>query len=89
MMSILHVVAAESGERPVWFVHGARDGRHHPFADEVRDLAGGRPNIDLHVAYSRPRPEDEIGTDYDSEGRVNGALLADLVQNLDAHYFLC
>ncbi len=89
MLSILHAVAPESGDRPVWFVHGARDGRHHPLAGEVRDLVADRPNIDLHVAYSRPRPEDEIGADYDSEGRVNGALLAKLIQNMDAHYFLC
>jgi len=89
MLSILHAVAPESGDRPVWFVHGARDGRHHPLAGEVRDLVADRPNINLHVAYSRPRPEDEIGADYDSEGRVNGALLAKLIQNMDAHYFLC
>ncbi len=89
MMSILNAVAAESSDRRVWFVHGARDGRHHPLADEVRDLVADRPNIDLHVAYSRPNPEDEIGADYDSEGRVNGALLAELTQNVDAHYFLC
>ena len=89
MMSILNAVAAESSDRRVWFVHGARDGRHHPLADEVRDLVADRPNIDLHVAYSRPNPEDKIGADYDSEGRVNGALLAELTQNVDAHYFLC
>jgi hypothetical protein len=89
MMSILHAVAAESSDRRVWFVHGARDGRHHPLADEVRGLVANRPNIDLHVAYSRPSPEDEIGSDYDSEGRVNGALLAEMTQNVDAHYFLC
>jgi ferredoxin-NADP reductase len=89
MLSILHSVAAESSGRRVWFVHGARDGRHHPLADEVRDLVADRPNINLHVAYSQPRPEDKIGAVYDSEGRVNGALLAELTQNVDAHYFLC
>lgn len=89
MLSILHTVAAENSNRRVWFVHGARDGRHHPLAGEVRDLVADRPNIDLHVSYSRPCPEDEIGADYDSEGRVNGALLTELTQNVDAHYFLC
>jgi hypothetical protein len=27
--------------------------------------------------------------DYNSEGRVNGALLAGLVGDLDAHYLMC
>ncbi len=89
MLSILHAVAAENSDRPVWFVHGARDGQHHPLAGEVRNLVANRPNIDVHVAYSRPRPKDRIGADYDTEGRIDGVLLSDLVRNMDAHYFLC
>jgi len=89
MVSMLHALAAEGGERPVWFVHGARDGGHHPLAREVRELAARHTGIRVHVAYSRPRPEDETGIDYDSEGRVDGALLASLIGDLDAHYFLC
>jgi ferredoxin-NADP reductase/predicted pyridoxine 5'-phosphate oxidase superfamily flavin-nucleotide-binding protein len=89
MVSILHTVASENSDRPVWFVHGARDSNHHPLANEVRELIANRPNITVHVAYSRPGTEDEPGTHYDSKGRVTGALLADLVQNVDTHYFLC
>ncbi len=89
MVSMLHILAAEDGQRPVWFVHGARDGGHHPLAREVRDLAARRAGIEAHVAYSQPRPEDEMGTDHDSVGRVSDALLAGLIQNIDAHYFLC
>ena len=89
MMSMLHAVAAEGGARPVWFVHGARDGQHHPLAEEVRNLAESRPSFNVHVAYSRPGPEDRIGRDYDSAGRVDGALLARLVEAVEAHYFLC
>ena len=89
MISILHTVASKNSGQPVWFVHGARDGQHHPLAGEVRDLAEDHPNINLHVAYSRPGCGDELGSDYHSQGRVDGALLADLVHNVDAHYFLC
>ena len=89
MMSILHTVANENSDRPAWFVHGARDGNHHPLIDEVRGLITERPNINLHVAYSNPRPEDEMGRHFDSEGWVTGTLLASLVNDRDAHYFLC
>lgn len=89
MVSMLHSLAAENGERRVWFVHGVRDGGHHPLAREVRALATRRADTQIHVAYSRPRAEDKIGIDYDSEGRVNGSLLADLIDNVEAHYFLC
>jgi ferredoxin-NADP reductase/predicted pyridoxine 5'-phosphate oxidase superfamily flavin-nucleotide-binding protein len=89
LMSIVHTVATENSDRSVWFVHGARDGSHHPLNEEVRNLVADCPNITVHVAYSRPRPEDELGRHYDSEGRVTGTLLASLVKNVDAHYFLC
>lgn len=89
MMSMLHALAAEDGARPVWFVHGVRDGAHHPLAREARALAAKRPDIHVHMAYSRPRPEDSAGVDYDSAGRVDGALLAGLVEDREAHYFLC
>lgn len=89
MMSILHAVASENNDRPVWFVHGARDSDHHSFAKEARDLANNKPNIHIHVAYSRPHDEDEIGVHYNSEGRVTGDMLNELVGNADAHYFLC
>ncbi len=89
MMSILHAVAAQHSDRPVWFVHGARDGDHHPLATEVRNLITDHADMSLHVAYSRPNPDDKLGIDFDSEGRVTGALLVDLVGNVDAHYFLC
>ena len=89
MMSILHAVAGEGGDRPVWFVHGVRDGAHHPLAREVREVAAQHANIKAHIAYSRPKAEDQVGVDFESEGRVDGALLKRLVSEPDAHYFLC
>jgi len=86
MLSMLHALAADGEDRPVRFVHGARDGRHHPLADEVRDLAASRAGIDIHFAYSRPL-EGDAG--HDSQGRVDGALLARLAPEADANYYLC
>jgi len=43
----------------------------------------------VHVAYSQPRSEDVLGRDYQSLGRIDGALLEELVQGLDADFYLC
>jgi ferredoxin-NADP reductase len=86
---MLHALVASGEERGVWFVHGARDGRHHPLADEVRRLAEAMPRVVLHVAYSRPLPEDEAGGRFDSRGRIDGALLESLVPGLEADFYLC
>ena len=89
LVSMLHGLVCGGDSRRVWFVHGARDGRHHALADEVRGLAARAPNVRLHVAYSRPRPEDELGRHYDSAGRVDGPLVEKLVPELDGDFYLC
>ncbi len=89
MVSMLHALIRGPSSRPVWFIHGARDGAHHPLSEEVRLLVAGRERAHAHVAYSRPRPADVPGVDYDSTGRVDGALIAKLVPGLDAEFYLC
>ena len=80
LVSMLHALAPDPA-RPVWFVHGARDGLHHPLRDEVQALVYGAEHVQLHVTYSRPRPEDRAGRDFQSRGRVDAALLEKLTAN--------
>ncbi len=89
MVGMLHDLVARGDPRPILFVHGARDGRHHPFADEVRELADENANIAIHTAYSHPDPTDEPGRDYDRHRRVSADLLAELGAGPDAHYLIC
>lgn len=89
MVSLLHALAAEENPRMVVFIHGAHDGQHHPFAREVCELAAGRPTMKTHTTYSNPRPEDVAGINYDSKGRIDGALLATFAKIPNAHYMLC
>ncbi len=89
MAAMLHTLAVEEGERPVWFVHGARNSRQHALANEMRQLAAVRQGVSLHIAYSRPLAEDKRGVEYDSEGRVDGDLIRSFMAMPEAHYLLC
>ena len=89
MLSMLYQLAAAGAERPIWWLHGARDGAHHALADEVAQLAARHPNLSTRVAYSRPAPGDELGVHYDVQGRVDAKLVADFVDASDAQYYLC
>lgn len=88
MMSMLHQLAGDAN-RPVRFIHGARDGDHHALAAEARTLAEGLGHLSIHIAYSRPAPTDVPGRDYDSQGRVNIDLVERLLPGLDADFYLC
>jgi uncharacterized protein len=93
MLSMASSATYLKPNRPIWFVHGARDGRFHAFREEVMALAKPtagipqeHPNLNVHFRYSRPRTEDE--GHYQSIGYVDAALIKDLIQQ-DAEYFLC
>ncbi len=86
MISMAKAVARLNPTRPIWFVHGARDGRYHAFREEMRALAERHSNLTIHYVYSRPI-EDDTGH-YHSTGYVDTDLVRSLVME-DAEYFLC
>lgn len=75
--------------RGVWFVHAARDGGDHAFAGHLRALAARAQTLTVHVRYSRPRPQDEPGRDFDDAGRIDAALLRRLLPLDDYDVYLC
>src|SRR5262249_20129750 len=54
VLAMLHALAVSRSKRPIWWLHSARDGQHHPFATEVRRLMLALPNSQSHVSYSKP-----------------------------------
>lgn len=88
MVAALHAAAAGS-DRPVWYVHGARNGAHHALRDEVDALARDRPNLRTRILYSQPDETDVPGRDYDAAGRVTAETLLALNAGPGAHYMLC
>lgn len=93
MLAMLRHVVQE-GERtgrtrPVWFIHGSRNGRERPFAEELAGLAAASGAVRVHIAYSRPDAADRAGRDYDSEGRITMDLLKRLMPFDDFDFYLC
>jgi ferredoxin-NADP reductase/MOSC domain-containing protein YiiM/ferredoxin len=89
MLAMLHAESAAKAERPLWWVHSARDGAHHPFASEVRDRVRKLRDGRSVVFYSRPTAADEIGVGYDVVGRLDVARLAADGMPMDAVFYLC
>lgn len=89
MVSMLHELVAGTLLRPVLFVHGARNGDHHPLSNEVRGLISRREDARAHVVYSNPRDGDVPGRDFDSAGRVDSQLILGLAPERDADFYIC
>ncbi|MBE9208244.1 2Fe-2S iron-sulfur cluster binding domain-containing protein [Nostoc sp. LEGE 06077] len=86
MISMAKASTRLNPQRPIWFLHGARDSDFHAFQDEVMEIAQQNHNLNVHIRYSRPKPEDT--GKYHSVGYVDAALIQELnIQ--EAEYFLC
>ena len=76
-------------ERPVWFLHAARDGNHQPFADEVAALEANHPAAQAHVFYSQPGPEDPAVDGNHHVGRLDVDKIEALLGTLNADFYFC
>ena len=89
LLSMLHQSAKSLKGRQVVWIHGARNGDHHAFREEVNGLKqallGSTSN---HVVYSKPLEEDS--GHYDSIGRITPDFVANIVPDLtNADFYVC
>jgi ferredoxin-NADP reductase/predicted pyridoxine 5'-phosphate oxidase superfamily flavin-nucleotide-binding protein len=89
MVAMLHEALSENSTRPVWYVHGARDGHHHALREEVDQLIASHPAAQRAVYYSQPGPDDHIGQGYDVKGRISAPDILALNAGAQAQYLLC
>jgi ferredoxin-NADP reductase/MOSC domain-containing protein YiiM len=89
VLAMLHALAAARSTRQVLWLHGARDGEHHPFASEVRGLMGALEHGRSYVCYSQPGPHDAAGADFDAAGRLSQSLFEKLDLPREAEVYLC
>jgi ferredoxin len=86
---MLGALARAGSPRRVWWIHGARSGTEHAFAADAREYVSRLPGARSHVRYSRPRPRDRRGLDYDEAGRIDLDALLGLGVPPEADFYLC
>ena len=89
VLAMLHAVAAEASTREIWWVYGARNGREHPFAEEVRELLKPLAHHHSSIFYSSPELQDRSDIDFNSAGRLNMRALKGLNLPRDADFYIC
>ena len=89
VLAMLASMAAAGRRGPVWWVHGARNGREHAFADEARRHVQALPDGRSHVSYSRPTAGDALGRDHDAAGRLGADRMRALGIPRTADFYVC
>ncbi|WP_312794998.1 FAD-binding oxidoreductase [Tianweitania sp.] len=85
LLPMAEQLAREEPGREIWFVHAARNGRHHLFGPEALELANSNPGISLLTVYSRPDDDDT----FHHEGRLDASALARHVPVTKADFYIC
>jgi len=89
VIAILHALAARGSQREVWWLHGSRNRKSHPFRLETGDLVRQLPHCRSHVLYSKPDAEDKIGQDYDGVGHLGMTVLDQLGVPRAGDFYIC
>jgi ferredoxin-NADP reductase len=89
VLAMLHALAAACSTRQVFWLHGARDRQHHPFAAEVRQLMLALPHGRSYVCYSRPDSQDTTTGDFDATGHLSRSAFDEVGVPREADVYVC
>jgi ferredoxin-NADP reductase len=89
VLAMLYAMSSARSTRPVLWLHAARDGKHFPFAAEVRRLVSGLAHGRSYVCFSRPEATDRRGADFDAAGYLSRAMFDNAGLTPDADVYLC
>jgi len=88
VLAMLYALATARSARPIFWLHGARDGQHHPFAAEVRRLMLALPHGRSYVCYSRPG-DDPMTEGVDGTGHLSRSVFARVGVPGEADVYVC
>jgi ferredoxin-NADP reductase/MOSC domain-containing protein YiiM/ferredoxin len=88
VLSILHQLAAGDSQRDIWWLHGARGPREHPFAAEAHTLLAGLPHTHELIYYSAATAAEQSRA-HASPGRLSRETLAGLGLPPAASAYIC
>jgi MOSC domain-containing protein YiiM/ferredoxin-NADP reductase len=89
VLAMLYALSSAHSTRPALWLHVARDGKHLPFAAEVRRLVSNLSRARSYVCFSRPEAADRLGTDFDAAGHLSPAVFEEAGVTPDADVYLC
>jgi hypothetical protein len=89
ILSMLNAIIESGQRREVWFFYGVRNRAEHIQREHLVKLMADHPEIQFHVCYSNPTPEDQAGQDYRHAARVSVDLFKKLLPSNNYHFYIC
>lgn len=71
MLSMLNWCVREQPKREIWLYYGVRNSNELLNRQHLDNLAVNHPNLHLRYCFSDPLPNDQLGLDYQHNGRID------------------
>ncbi len=89
MLSILNAGIHSDSKREIWFYYGVRNSDEHIMKAYLEEVAKTHQNLHLHVVYSKPKQQDNKGTDYHHLGHIDITLLRMTLLLKPYQFYVC
>lgn len=92
LLSILEFLTKKKSDRPITWIHAARNAQVRAFKPHIDGLAAANPNLKTVVFAAKPEDKEVQGEHYDVQGRLDlNNLSKDLIHanNQNTAYYTC
>lgn len=86
---MLKTVADTNPNRPVTFIHAARNGNVHALRQEVMEIADRSPQVSVYWCYGKPTSHDREMNGYNKEGHIDLPWLQNVISTKEASFYFC
>ncbi|SDC81410.1 nitric oxide dioxygenase [Paenibacillus sp. CF095] len=89
MISMLNTLVHLNENRAITFLHASPNGQSHAFRDHVNSLAELNESVKAYYCYTQPENSDHMSSHFHKEGYMDAVWLRQVIEELDATYYLC
>ncbi|GAA0452223.1 NO-inducible flavohemoprotein [Alkalibacillus silvisoli] len=89
MMSMLHTVTKEHPNRPVTFIHAAKNSKIQAFKAEVENTLLNNNHLNVLTVYSEATEQDQSENNFTEEGYISYSWLKQNIRNLNSDFYFC
>ncbi|MEK4360903.1 NO-inducible flavohemoprotein [Paenibacillus sp. FSL M8-0212] len=89
MISMLNTLVNLNENCTITFLHASPNGQSHAFRDHVNSLAKRNQGVKAYYCYTQPEDSDHENEYFHKEGYMDAVWLRQVIDELDATYYLC
>ncbi|WP_017725837.1 NO-inducible flavohemoprotein [Halalkalibacterium ligniniphilum] len=89
LLSMLKTLTETNPNRPITFIHAARNGNVHALRQEVKKIANRSPQVTVFWCYDKPTDRDRQMNAFHKDGYIDLPWLQRVIPTREASFYFC